>query len=90
MWTLVADRFLIGLVVALAGAYTIHPIFRFRCPPARRGAVLGAIVSLPLAAGVMIVPVGAPAPWNIFWATILVGAIYGLIIDLVATKWGGQ
>lgn len=90
MWTLVTDRFLIGLVVGLAGVYTRHPIFGFRCPPALRGFVLGALVSLPIATGGMMSTVPDMGPWEIFWASIIAGAVYGLIIDLVATKFAGQ
>lgn len=90
MWTIVTNRLLIGLVVGLAGAYTIHPILRFPLPPFLRGCCLGAITSLPLAIGVMIAPTPGTGVWTIFWLTILAGAVYGLIIDLVATRWGGQ
>ncbi len=90
-WTILTDRMLIGLVVALAGAFTLHPILGVRWLPCLRGACLGAMVSLPLAAGSLS---GSPgpdlSPWGIFIATLIVGAVYGLIIDLVATRFGGE
>lgn len=90
MWTIVTDRFLIGLVVAMSGAYVIHPIFRFRCPAAVRGTIMGAIVSLPLATGAMIAPAANFAAWPMFWVTVGAGAIYGFVIDLVATHVAGE
>ncbi|MBF0341605.1 MAG: hypothetical protein HQL95_11680 [Magnetococcales bacterium] len=52
---------------------------------------MGTIVSLPLAAGSL----GGPAtpqmsPWMIFAATLFAGAVYGAIIDWVATRVGGE
>lgn len=38
----------------------------------------------------MITPIANQNPWNIFFATLIAGGIYGLIIDLAATKWGGE
>jgi hypothetical protein len=87
-WTIVWNRFLIGIVVAFAGAYRRHPFFGFRCPPVLRGAILGTIVSPALAFGILITP--SPDAVKYFWLTILVGAIYGVVIDLVATKFGGE
>lgn len=90
MWTIVLDRFLMGIVIGLAGVYTRHPILGFPFPAWLRGIALGILVSLPLASGGMITPNPDMDPWGIFWATLIAGAIYGLIIDLAATKWGGQ
>lgn len=28
--------------------------------------------------------------WKYFWASLIMGGIYGCIIDVCATKWGGQ
>lgn len=87
-WTIVWNRFLIGLMIAFAGAFVRHPIFGFRCFPVFRGAILGAIVSLVIAFGILTMPIENVT--MIFWATIGAGAIYGIIIDLVATKVGGE
>ncbi len=40
MWSIVADRFLIGVLVAMAGVFTVHPIFGIPCPWYLRGAVM--------------------------------------------------
>lgn len=87
MWALITDRMLIGLVVGLAGAYLTHPLFGFPLPWYIRGFCLGVFVSLPLATGAMITPTTA---WSIFWATLIAGGVYGLIIDFFATKFGGE
>ncbi|MFA6458614.1 MAG: hypothetical protein WCV72_04495 [Patescibacteria group bacterium] len=87
-WTIVWNRFLIGLVIGFAGAFTRHPVFGFRCPAFLRGIVLGAVVSLALAFGALITPIENAA--QIFWLTVGVGAFYGLVIDLLATKVGGE
>jgi hypothetical protein len=87
MWTIITNRFLIGLVVGLAWAYTTHPVLGFKMPPCVRGFCLGVFVSLTLATGYM---VNASATWTIFWATLIAGGVYGLVIDMLATKFGGE
>ncbi|MBF0340029.1 MAG: hypothetical protein HQL95_03595 [Magnetococcales bacterium] len=90
-WSIVTDRLLIGMMIGFAGAFTRHPVLGFPFRPWLRGPCLGAMVSLPLGAGAM----SGPAPgnlsvWVLFGATLLSGAVYGLIIDVVATKVGGE
>ncbi|HIJ84239.1 MAG TPA: hypothetical protein HPQ00_08550, partial [Magnetococcales bacterium] len=80
-WAIFTDRILIGMVVAFAGAYTVHPILGFAYRPWLRGSCMGAVVSLPIAAGAL----GGPTPesmsaWTIFTATVLVGTLYGAVI----------
>lgn len=90
-WTIVTDRILIGMVIGFAGAFTVHPLFGFAFRPWLRGACLGAMVSLPVAAGSMASPAAGPvSPWMIFFATLVAGAVYGAIIDWVATRVGGE
>ncbi|MBF0420341.1 MAG: hypothetical protein HQL78_09270 [Magnetococcales bacterium] len=91
-WIVFTDRVLIGMMVAFAGAFTVHPILGFSYHPWLRGACLGAVVSLPIAPGVLITPPtnGPLSAWVIFWGTIVAGAIYGSVIDWVATRVGGQ
>lgn len=40
MWTIILNRWTIGLVVAFAGVYMRHPVFDFRIPPYFRGFML--------------------------------------------------
>ncbi len=89
-WTIVINRIVLGILVGIAGFMTIHPIFKFRCYPFLRGAVFGALISLDMAFGGLI---GNPNPetmMTIFWATIIAGSVYGMIIDIIATKFGGE
>jgi len=88
MWNIVFNRLLIGIFVLIMGVYTMHPVFKFKLCPAFRGFFMGAFVSLGLAIGVLIVP--SPEGCKIFWMTIISGGIYGLIIDVVATKIAGD
>lgn len=92
-WTLLSDRILIGMMVAFAGAFTVHPIFGWKCFAWFRGPALGALVSLPIAFGALTDLTAIPPETTaafIFWATVISGAVYGLVIDLVATKVGGE
>ncbi|MBF0583012.1 MAG: hypothetical protein HQL80_02115 [Magnetococcales bacterium] len=90
-WAILTDRILIGLVVALSGPFTRHPVLGFPYRPWLRGACMGAVVSLPLAAGAMSGPETPQLSlWVIFAATLLAGGLYGALIDLVATKVGGE
>ena len=84
MWNLIFNRFLIGLVIAFAWFIEVHPILKMRMYPAVRWALLWVIVSIDISFGPFI-------SWlenakSTFWAVIVAWAIYGLIIDLVATK----
>lgn len=90
MWSLVFNRFLIGFVVALAWFIVVHPVLKIRMYPICRWACVWLLVSLSLAFG------GYAWGWEqalfIFWASIISWIIYGMIIDLVATKiaWEGE
>ena len=90
-WSIVYNRFLIGVVIGIAGFMTKHPMFNFKIPAWLRGAKIGAIVSVAMAIDTLMIP-DTPSSelWKLFWMTILAGAIYGLIIDVVASKFGGQ
>ncbi len=89
-WTIVINRIVLGIVVGLAGFMTIHPIFKFKCFSFLRGAVFGALISLDMAFGGLIDNPNPEKAMTIFWATIIAGAVYGLIIDIIATKFGGE
>ena len=88
MWSIVFNRVLIGFVILLAGVITVHPVFKFRFYPWLRGALIGALVSLDISIASLISD--APDKWSIFWITIVAGVIWGLIIDVVATKFAGE
>jgi len=89
-WSIVTNRMLIGILVATAGAFTHHPLFKFRVHPILRGAKMGILASLCIAfVPAELLPEGLSA-LKVFWMTIGSGAVYGIIIDLVATKFGGE
>ena len=85
-WYMFSSRVLIGFFVALAGVYTVHPVLKVNMY-LKRGVIIGALLSIPLAASVFF---DEAATWGLFWLIILSGAVYGLIIDFVATKFAGQ
>ncbi len=85
-WYMFLSRLSIGFFVAIAGVITIHPLLGFKMFPIR-GAFIGIWVSLPLAASIFF---GDSATWKVFWMIILSGAVYGVLIDVLATKLAGQ
>jgi len=86
MWLIVFNRLLLGLVVAFVGVFKTHPLFSFPCYPWLRGAVIGAMVSIDLS----IATLANTSNWNAFWIIIGSGAVFGLIIDVLGTKFGGE
>tara|TARA_B100000745_G_scaffold187366_2_gene122867 strand:- start:19082 stop:19483 length:402 start_codon:yes stop_codon:yes gene_type:complete len=85
-WYVFLNRAAIGFFVAIVGIVTIHPLLNFKMFPIR-GAFVGIWVSLSLAASVFF---DDTATWGLFWMVILSGAIYGVAIDVFATKFSGQ
>lgn len=85
MWQIVFNRFLIGIFIFIAGAFTHSPL-RWRFWPWFRGVMMGALVSLDMALGGLL----GETSTDIFWAIIISGALYGLIIDVVATKFSAE
>lgn len=90
MWGIVFNRFLIGLVIFFAGSWTYCRVINIPIRWWYRGPVFGALVSIDLAIWNLYAPLPADKLMWIFWMTILMGAIYGFIIDLAATKIGGE
>jgi len=91
MWNILINRTLIGVLVGCAGFMVKHPVFGFRVHPILRGAIIGAFVSLDMAVGVFMAPdMTIEKMKMIFWGSIGVGSVYGLIIDFIATKIAGE
>ena len=88
MWTIIANRFVLGFVVAIAWFITIHPFFRFKVPVVLRWAKFGALVSLLMAIWALMW--NMEGAWITFWMIILFGAVIGAVIDLILTKVAGQ
>ena len=70
-WAIILNRTLIGFVIGIS-AWRIHTVIH--------GLLIGIFVSLPPAFAALAVP---EAGYNIFIGTLLMGAIYGLIINVV-------
>lgn len=91
MWAIVFNRILLGLFVFLGGFANYHPMFKVKFPAWLRGAVLGAFVSLDIAIGTFMAPnMEIDEMRMVFWLTLAAGAVYGLIIDVIATKVAGD
>lgn len=89
MWLVIANRFTIGFVVAIAGFITVHPFLNFRIPVWVRGAKFGVLVSLTMTIGVFMGP-NPEGVWFVFWMMSVAGAVIGAIIDVIITKFAGQ
>lgn len=91
MWAIVINRTLIGFVILIAGVFNYNAILKMKYWAWLRGAVIGAIFSLDMAIGVLMNPaMDSAEAMSIFWMTIVAGAVYGLIIDTVATALFGD
>jgi len=88
MRSILFNRFLIWIIITAVWVHTIHPVLGFRARPFLRWFVFGAIISVDLAIGVFVGNV--PNAMFIFWATIIAWAVYGMIIDIVATKFAWE
>jgi hypothetical protein len=88
MWALLWNRLLIGIVVFIIGAYNYHVFLKFRFYPWLRGMITGAFVSIEPAISSLMSPLGYKP--EAVWGTIAMGALYGLVIDVVATLLAGD
>lgn len=88
MWSILFNRFLIGIIVAVVWVHTVHPVFGFTVKPFLRWTVFWTLVSIDLAIGVFVGNV--PNAIFVFWATIIAWAVYGMIIDMMATKFAWE
>ncbi|HNZ39500.1 MAG TPA: hypothetical protein PK251_13575 [Candidatus Latescibacteria bacterium] len=76
--TLITGRALIGVAIGIScfalGHWAIH------------GLVMGLVFSLPTGFGSMLGPeVQGFTPWSMFMWTVILGGIYGVVIELVTT-----
>lgn len=85
-WYMFLNRLSIGFFVAIAGVVTIHPLLGIKMFPLR-GAFIGVWISISMAASIFF---DATGTWGIFWMIVLSGAVYGVVIDVIATKFAGQ
>ncbi|MEN6445430.1 MAG: hypothetical protein ABFC98_05230 [Candidatus Cloacimonas sp.] len=71
-----ASRVLIGFVIGISACKIIWSL---------HGLLLGIIVSIPFSFGAMAYPTAVLGKWHIFFLTIILGAIYGLFIELITS-----
>jgi len=90
MWATIANRAVLGTMVALAGFITINSfVVIFKIPVFLRGIKMGLWVSLPMALGSLMGD-NHEAAVNAFWFILGAGAFIGMVIDLIITKVAGQ
>ncbi len=89
MWSTIANRFLLGVVVALAGFITVHPMYNLKISAWFRGMKIGFLVSLPMAIGALMGQDAEMAKQG-FWIVLVMGIIGGSIIDIIITKFAGE
>ncbi len=75
LFSLWYNRVLLGLVIGLAGELTL---FQGKLNSLVRGALLGLVLSAPF-----FFTTGASD-----WVSFLAGPVYGMIIELILTRWG--
>ncbi len=71
-----ASRVLIGFVIGISACKIIWPL---------HGILMGIIVSLPYSFGAMAYQTPVLGKWHIFFLTLVLGAVYGLLIELITS-----
>jgi predicted membrane protein len=89
MWSTISNRFLLGVVVAMAGFITVHPMCNLKLSAWLRGMKIGFLVSLPMAIGALMGEDAEMAKQG-FWLMLIMGTVIGSIIDMIITKVAGQ
>jgi hypothetical protein len=84
---ILTNRILIWFFVAIIWVFYVHPILWFRFYPALRWALIWIIISTQMAIWAL---VSNPGDFSIFWASLIVWWVYGMIIDLIATKFTSE
>lgn len=86
-WYMFLSRAPIGFFVGLVGVVTVHPILPVIHMRYLRGIGVGVLLSLGLAASAFY---DASTTWSTFFMIVGLGAVYGLLIDIIATKVVGD
>ena len=88
-WVILTNRILIWFFVAIVWVFYVHPVLWFRFYPILRWAAVWTLISTQLAIWSLI-----SSNWDFksFWATLIIWALYGSIIDMIASKatWEGD
>jgi len=72
-----------GSFITLAGVFTWHPVFKMRLHPLFRGAMIAAFVHLDYT-------IYTWPQQDVFWKTLAIAAVFGAVIDLMATQLFGE
>ena len=96
-WGLLLWYAMFGAVIGMFGLVDVHPVFKFRMPFWFRGILFGAWLNLVLVVlmhdKLIQLMATLPAPWSFFESPfwfVADGAIAGLLIDWIATRFGGE
>lgn len=80
---MIINGILIGAFITLAGFITWHPMLKFRIHPLLRGALMASFVHLDYT-------IYTWPDQPIFWKTIIIAAIFGALVDMMATQLFGE
>lgn len=87
MWGILYNRVLIGLLVFFSGGINICEKCHIKIWPSIRGFFVGALVSLDLSIWFLLIPeVERFSVLILFFSSIIIGGIYGMIIDVISTR----
>ena len=89
MWSTIANRYVLGFFVAVMWFITVHPCFKFKMYPFFRWAVVGFLVSLPMALWALMWDNVEMAKQG-FYYVMIAWTIMWAIIDIVITKIAGE
>lgn len=79
----IVNALILGLVISIAGVANRHPYFGFRFHPLLRGALIGALIHLDFM-------IYAWSDQRVFWSTIIMAALFGALLDWVASMLFGE
>jgi hypothetical protein len=79
----VINSLVLGMMLTFAGFVTRHPLWKFRFHPLWRGAAVAAIVHLDYV-------IYAWTDQRTFWSTLIVAALFGAVVDVIATFYFGE
>jgi len=80
---MIVNGLIIGTMLALAGVFTWHPVFKARLHPIFRGALIAAFVHLDYT-------IYTWPDQPLFWKTMIIAAVFGAVIDQMATQLYGE
>lgn len=79
----IVNGMIMGAMLTMAGLVNWHPAFNMRLHPIIRGGMLAAVVHLNYV-------IYAWYDQSTFWTTILLAAIFGAVVDALATQMFGE